>query len=175
MSMRRIAAISVSASLLIFGIAATGNAQPRAGTACSKATPAGKTVARNGVTLRCTKTKAGNVWRRVGAPAPSARPGRYINYSAAQVAATPGTKILFFHADWCSQCRKLDQDIRANTVPRGVTIFKVDYDSNRDLRRRYGVVIQTTLVKVDSGGKMTARYVAYEAPTLNNVTKALLK
>lgn len=173
MSTRRIAAISACVSLAALGVAATASAQPRAGAVCSKATPVGKTVARGGVTLRCTKTKSGNVWRRVGAPA--AGPGRYLPYSAARVAATPGTKILFFHADWCSQCRKLEQDIRANRLPRGVTIFKVDYDSNKDLRRQYGVVIQTTLIKVDDKGKLIDRYVAYEAPTLDNVTKALLK
>lgn len=173
MSMRRIAVISACVSLSALGMAATASAQPRAGAACSKATPVGKTVARDGVTLRCTKTKSGNVWQRVGAP--SAGPGRYLPYSAARVAATPGTKILFFHANWCPQCRKLDQDIRANKLPRGVTIFKVDYDSNKDLRRQYGVVIQTTLVKVDGKGKLIDKYVAYEAPTLANVTKALLK
>jgi thiol-disulfide isomerase/thioredoxin len=161
--------------LAALGAATMAGAQPRAGVACSEATPVGKTVARDGVTLRCTRTTSGNVWRRVGAPAPSARPGRYLPYSAARVAATPGTKILFFHADWCPQCRKLDQDIRANKLPRGVTIFKVDYDSNKDLRREYGVVIQTTLVKVDGKGKLIDKYVAYEAPTLDNVTKALLK
>jgi thiol-disulfide isomerase/thioredoxin len=105
----------------------------------------------------------------------AAKAGQYVEYSPELVASTPGDKLLFFHADWCSQCVSLEGDIESSGVPDGVTIFKVDYDSNQDLRQQYGVTIQTTVVKVDDNGEMIDSYVAYEDPTLDNVTAALLQ
>lgn len=104
-----------------------------------------------------------------------ARPGEYVEYSSELVASTPGEKLLFFHADWCPQCVALEEDIEASGVPDGVTIFKVDYDSNQDLRQEYGVTIQTSVVKVDDNGDKVDSYVAYEDPTLDNVAAALLQ
>lgn len=106
---------------------------------------------------------------------PTARPkGQYIDYRAGVIKATGGTKILFFHAPWCSQCRKLEQSIQAGTIPDGVTILKVDYDSNQALRKTYGVTIQTTLVRVNDAGELEKRYVAYDEPSLAALTKNLL-
>jgi len=112
-----------------------------------------------------------------GATAGSAadQPGQYVDYSPELVASTPGDKLLFFHASWCSQCVALEDDIEASGVPDGVTIFKVDYDSNQDLRQEYGVTIQTTMVKVDDNGDKIDSYVAYEDPTLDSVSTALLQ
>ncbi|MDQ5894680.1 MAG: hypothetical protein QG596_941 [Actinomycetota bacterium] len=105
----------------------------------------------------------------------ASQPGEYVEYSPELVASTPGEKLLFFHADWCSQCQALEDDIETSGVPDGVTIFKVDYDSNQDLRQEYGVTIQTTVVKVDDNGEMIDSYVAYEDPTIDNVTSALIQ
>ena len=105
----------------------------------------------------------------------ASQPGQYVEYSPELVAETPGDKLLFFHADWCSQCVSLEGDIEASGVPDGVTIFKVDYDSNQDLRQKYGVTIQTTMVKVDDNGDEIDSYVAYEDPTFDNVSAALLQ
>jgi thioredoxin-related protein len=98
----------------------------------------------------------------------------YIEYSEQAVSSTPGNKILFFHAPWCSQCVALEEDIVSSGVPEGTTIMKVDYDSNQELRQKYGVTIQTTLVLVDDQGDKIDSYVAYEEPTLNSVQSALL-
>ncbi len=91
--------------------------------------------------------------------------GQYIDYSSDIIAQTPGTKILFFHAPWCPQCRMLDSDINKTELPDNVTIIKVDYDSNQDLRQEYGVTLQTTLVMVDDTGKLVKKYVAYNEPS----------
>ena len=101
--------------------------------------------------------------------------GRYVDYSSELVSSTPGDKLLFFHAPWCSQCQDLEADIEASELPKGVTVFKVDYDSNQDLRQKYGVTIQTTVVKVDDEGEKIDSYVAYEEPTFDSVANALLK
>lgn len=100
--------------------------------------------------------------------------GTYIDYSPDAIAKTSGTKILFFHAPWCPQCRALDADIKAKGVPAGVTIIKTDYDSNQTLRQKYGVTIQTTLVEVDDNGNLIEKYVAYDEPTIDSVKKNLL-
>ena len=88
------------------------------------------------------------------APAPAAlAAGTFTNYSADQlVLADSGDVVLFFHAEWCPTCRRLESDINANTVPDGVHILKVDYDSETALKQKYGVTRQHTLVVVDSSG-----------------------
>lgn len=106
-------------------------------------------------------------------PAPAS--GRYVEYIEDEAASTEGTKLLFFHAPWCPQCRALDSDIKATALPAGVTIFKVDYDSNQTLRQKYGVTIQTTVVKVDDNGNLVEKYVAYDEPTFESVSARLLE
>ncbi len=100
--------------------------------------------------------------------------GVYTDYSADKVANAEGTKVLFFHAPWCPQCRALEQSIQQGTVPNGVTIFKVDYDTNQALRQKYGITIQTSLVTIDDNGDLIKKYVAYEDPTLASVEANLL-
>ena len=99
-------------------------------------------------------------------------PGAYKKYDEASLAGTTGTKILFFHAPWCPQCRQLDSEITAGSVPNNVTIFKVDYDSNQSLRQKYGVTIQTTFVRVDDQCNLLKKYVAYDEPTFAALTKS---
>ena len=98
----------------------------------------------------------------------------YIDYYDGVIAATAGQKIIFFHAPWCPQCRALEASIKAGQIPAGVTIIKTDYDSMQSLRQKYGVTIQTTLVKVDDQGNLIKKYVAYDEPTLDNLVKNLL-
>lgn len=107
-------------------------------------------------------------------PAGQVAPGAYKDYDAEVVASTSGTKVLFFHAPWCPQCRQLDSEIRKGTLPDNTTIFKVDYDTNQSLRQKYGVTLQTTLVKVDDQGNLVAKYVAYEDPTLDSIKQNIL-
>lgn len=101
-------------------------------------------------------------------------PGAYIDYEEDIVTNTAGTKLLFFHAPWCPQCRALEADIKNNGVPSGVTIIKVDYDSNQQLRQRYGVTLQTTIVRVSDTGELIEKFVAYDDPTLAAVIENVL-
>lgn len=100
-------------------------------------------------------------------------PGAYVDYAADVIAKTPGTKLLFFYAPWCPQCRMLDADITARGVPDGTTIIKTDYDSNQALRQKYGVTIQTTFVRVDDAGNALQKFVAYDDPTLAAALKGV--
>lgn len=100
--------------------------------------------------------------------------GKYLDYSEDLVASTSGTRLLFFYAPWCPQCRQLDASIQSSTIPGGITIFKVDYDSHQSLRQKYGVTIQTTVVKIDEKGNKAKSYVAYDAPNFDSVRRELL-
>lgn len=105
---------------------------------------------------------------------PVASAGVYVDYSPTAIAEAEGRALLFFHAPWCPQCRSVESDILAQGVPAGVTIIKVDYDSNQSLRQQYGVTLQTTFVEVDSAGVGLQTYVAYEDPRLQAVIDAML-
>lgn len=104
----------------------------------------------------------------------SSASGAYLAYDGDAISKTPGTKLLFFHASWCPQCRALDTDIKATMLPDDVTIFKVDYDTSQGLRQKYGVTLQTTIVKVDDSGNLIKKYVAYDEPTFTSVKEHLL-
>ncbi len=105
---------------------------------------------------------------------PQAAAGQYVTYQDGLIAATAGTKLLFFHASWCPQCRALETSINNSNLPSGLTIMKVDYDTNQALRQKYGVTIQTTLVRVDDDGNLVEKYVAYDSPTFAAVQENLL-
>lgn len=87
--------------------------------------------------------------------------GSYEVYSADKIAkANDGKVVLFFKASWCPTCRALDADIKAQlkTIPADVTILEVDYDKYKDLRQKYGVTTQHTLVQVDGAGNSLAKW-----------------
>ncbi len=114
--------------------------------------------------------------REVEAPvSPVSKVGTYTTYSEDAALTTSGTKLLFFHAPWCPQCRDIETSINEGGIPNDVTVFKVDYDSNQALRQQYGVTLQTTFVKIDDQGNKIASYVAYEEPQFSSVERELLK
>lgn len=92
--------------------------------------------------------------------APTAQPaGYYGDYTDARAAdRSYDTTILFFHAPWCSECRAFEQAIQSGTVPAGVQILKVDYDTRTDLRQKYGVRIQSTFVELDDDDDQNANH-----------------
>lgn len=79
--------------------------------------------------------------------------GAYTDYSSDRLAAD-ANNVIFFKADWCSTCAALERDIEANlsSIPADTQILVADYDNELDLRRRYGVSLQHTLVQVDEAG-----------------------
>lgn len=80
----------------------------------------------------------------------------YTDYNSVQFERHKGTDpvILFFHAEWCPLCRQTE----ANLLPileqlqGGAVIFKVDYDTETELKRAYGITYQDTIVVIDSSG-----------------------
>lgn len=99
-------------------------------------------------------------------------PGDYVDYEPGIIEATPGTKALFFHASWCPKCRALEEDILASEIPDNFTIIKVDFDTATELRQRYAVTLQTTIVYVDDDGAALAKGVLYDDTTLDALLAA---
>jgi len=84
-------------------------------------------------------------------------------YSAAALAAAQKADkpvALQFHADWCPTCRAQDKVLQALKAEPGldVTVFKVNYDTEKDLKRQYKIQTQSTIV-VLRGDKERGRLV----------------
>jgi len=85
----------------------------------------------------------------------------YIKTSEGELASIVNDKrVLFFHASWCPTCKTLDKDISSNLlkIPVGVTIAQLDFDKEIDLKKKYGVTLQHTLVQIDSKGNELAKW-----------------
>jgi thiol-disulfide isomerase/thioredoxin len=88
-------------------------------------------------------------------PVSAVSAGTFETYSADKLAlAADGTVVLFFHAAWCPSCRGLENDLNASLsdIPANTHILKLDYDTETELKKKYGVVRQHTLVVVDANG-----------------------
>jgi thioredoxin 1 len=83
--------------------------------------------------------------------------GNFEDYSPEKIAkAGEGDVVLFFHASWCPSCRALESDIQKNldSIPGDLSILKVNYDTESELKQKYGVRFQHTLVQVDENGEV---------------------
>ncbi|MEI8223811.1 MAG: thioredoxin family protein [bacterium] len=100
--------------------------------------------------------------------------GSYEAYSPEKIArAEKGDVVLFFHASWCPSCRSLNSDIEKNisSIPEGVSILKVDYDKETELKKKYGVTYQHTLVQVDKDGNLIKKWSG--SPKLANLVSEI--
>ncbi len=87
--------------------------------------------------------------------------GRYEPYDESKLAfADSGAVVLFFKAEWCPSCRVLEKDIlsKKDQIPEDLTILTLDYDTELELRKKYGVTTQHTFVQVDSAGNMIKKW-----------------
>ena len=77
----------------------------------------------------------------------------FTSLADAQALAATAPVILFFAADWCPYCQSDMKDINANGSRLGsITIVVVDYDKEKDLKKRFGVAVQDTFVQIDAKG-----------------------
>ena len=83
--------------------------------------------------------------------------GVYKDYSEKMLGKYNKT-IIFFHAEWCPSCRASDASILKWSVPAGVAILKANYDTEEDLKKKYGVTYQHTFVQVDSSGNLIKKW-----------------
>ncbi len=76
----------------------------------------------------------------------------------AKAMAEGKTTLVFFHAPWCPVCKAQEPKILAhlNGDARHVVAFRIDYDSNMELRKEMNVQKQSTLI-LYSGMKEVVR------------------
>jgi len=87
--------------------------------------------------------------------------GSYELYSSEKLArAETGKVLLFFYASWCPTCRALDADIKNNLeeLPDNVSILQLNFDTETELRKKYGVTVQHTLVQVNARGDQITKW-----------------
>jgi len=110
----------------------------------------------------------------VGEDTTMIKSGSYEVYAPEKLArAETGDVVLFFHASWCPTCRALNSDIEKNleTIPSDVSILKLDYDTETELKKKYGVTYQHTLVQVDAGGALIKKWSG--SPTLSSLVSEI--
>lgn len=86
----------------------------------------------------------------------SATAGTYVDYATYK--ADPkkyaaATTVLFFHASWCPACKAADTSLTTDGVPAQVTIVKVDFDAEKEAKKKYNVTQQHTFVSIDQNGQ----------------------
>lgn len=85
--------------------------------------------------------------------------GKYLDYTPELLAEAEWNIVLFFHADWCPTCNALEKEILSDTIPSDLTILVVNYDTETELKKKYSVLTQTTLVQVDNQWNMINKWV----------------
>lgn len=93
--------------------------------------------------------------------------GKYETYAENKLTwAENGDVVLFFHASWCPTCKALENNINANLseIPENTYILKTNYDTETELKKKYGITYQHTFVQVDSKGNQIKKWSG--SPTL---------
>lgn len=89
------------------------------------------------------------------------QPGSYQEYDQRSFESQSKTKrVLFFHANWCSTCKSANQEFTQNLskIPTDVTLFKTDYDTEKNLKKKYNITYQHTFVLVDENGNELTKW-----------------
>ena len=92
-----------------------------------------------------------------------AKPGSYLTlreYEGSKDLYINANVVLFFNANWCSTCKIARDNIESNldSIPSDLVIVVVDFDSETELRKKYGVTIQHTFIQVDMNGNQLAKW-----------------
>ncbi len=88
--------------------------------------------------------------------------GVYEAYAAEKLSLAKNHKlILFFKADWCPSCVTADKSFNKDfaSIPKDLAILKVSYDTETELRKKYGVTVQHTFVQVNEQGDLISKWV----------------
>lgn len=86
---------------------------------------------------------------------------RYADYSPQAFEESNDKKrVYFFHASWCPTCKVANEEFSSNPdgIPEDIVLFKTDYDTENDLKKRYGITYQHTFVQVDENGNEVAKW-----------------
>ena len=75
-------------------------------------------------------------------------------------AAADQKRVYYFHAPWCPTCKVANAEFESkkDQIPSGVVLFKTDYDTNGELKKKYAVTYQHTFVQVDAEGNEISKW-----------------
>jgi thiol-disulfide isomerase/thioredoxin len=95
----------------------------------------------------------------------------YATYSDAalqQAQAENKQLLLYFWAPWCSTCSALDDQLQETVerLPPQVQVLRVPYDDAKQLKQKYQITVQHTLVKLDESGEAIDKWVGGDADYL---------
>jgi len=91
----------------------------------------------------------------------TAKTSRYVEYSKSAFAeAADKKRVIYFHANWCPICRPTNEEFmqRASDIPDDVVVFKTDYDTETELKKKYAITYQHTFVQVDKQGNEVTKW-----------------
>lgn len=81
-------------------------------------------------------------------------------YQSNKSAYSGGKVVLFFNASWCPTCKVLNESLvkQTESFPKDLIVVNVDYDKETELKSKYGIKVQHTLVQIDSSGNQIAKW-----------------
>ncbi len=101
---------------------------------------------------------------------------RYAAYTETTYNSLLGKKpfAVFFHAAWCPTCIAMEKDILANLseLPSGTVLLKADYDTEKELKAKYKITSQSTIVMINAKGEATE---TLAAPSFAKIKTAFTK
>ena len=81
---------------------------------------------------------------------------------------------LYFKANWCLNCKLLEEELKDKWFPDGIDIYEVDFDQAQDLRKKYLVNNQHTLLILDKEEKEKWRDLSWNYDkVIDTIKKAL--
>jgi len=101
-------------------------------------------------------------------PAAEVSTSMYKTFTASAEEAVKGNEpyVLFFHFAWCSTCKALDKDLTAQASDLKGTVLKADFDADTELKAKYGVTTQHSILFFNKEGELTDRKVGIRAAEL---------
>jgi len=81
--------------------------------------------------------------------------------------------VLFFHVDWYPACTTIHENISTgiHDFPENTKIFKTNFDTEKDLRKKFDIDVQCTVVVVDKNGAVSDRLIEPTNETLIEAIK----
>lgn len=81
---------------------------------------------------------------------------------------------LYFKANWCLNCKLLEEELKERGFPDWVDIYEVDFDEAQDLRKNYLVNNQHTLLLLNKEKKEIWRDISWNYDkVIDTIKKAL--
>ncbi len=107
---------------------------------------------------------------------PNAKHGLYVDYTPlllAQQQQAGNKVVLYFTASWCPFCKAANKAFleKIDQIPENVSILKVDYDQEVELKQKYSVTYQHTFVQVDAQGNEVTRWSGGDVENLKKYLK----